>query len=282
MKDFQTTGILTSGNEGDKCLYPYRIDTYGCGCAHDCSYCYAKSLLEFRKLWNPQDPAVGNISKIAKELSKIPPNVKAVRLGGMTDCFQPIEKIHRVTYKAIRLLNKRRIPYLIVTKSDVVADDEYIRIMDKDFAHIQVTVTTLNDELAKTYEKAYNTILGQNYIFVIGSLIAYFASQTWDVWVFHKIRDAYIKKHGTIKGGRWIWNNGSTMTSQIIDTVLFIGISFGIGFRWFFIPEMHKTLAAMMVGQYVLKFILAALDTPFFYLLTRREENGKRTELATE
>lgn len=121
-------------------------------------------------------------------------------------------------------------------------------------------------------QEAYNTILGQNYIFVIGSLVAYFASQSWDVWVFHKIRDRYIKKHGSTKGGRWIWNNGSTMTSQIIDTILFIGISFGFGFGWFFNKEMWAPLAAMMVGQYVLKFILACIDTPFFYLLTRKKD----------
>lgn len=121
-------------------------------------------------------------------------------------------------------------------------------------------------------QAAYNRILGQNHIFVIGSLVAYFASQSWDVWVFHKIRDRYIKKHGSTAGGRWIWNNGSTMTSQIIDTVLFIGISFGIGFGWIFNKDMWSTLAAMMVGQYCLKFILAALDTPVFYFLTRRKE----------
>ena len=125
-------------------------------------------------------------------------------------------------------------------------------------------------------QEAYNKILGQNYIFVIGSLVAYFASQSWDVWVFHKIRDRYIAKHGSTDGGRWIWNNGSTMTSQIIDTVLFIGISFGLGFGWLFKREMWPSLAAMMVGQYVLKFILAALDTPFFYLMTRRRVGHER------
>lgn len=125
-------------------------------------------------------------------------------------------------------------------------------------------------------QEAYNTILGQNYIFVIGSMVAYFASQSWDVYIFHKIRD----KFNADQSKRWIWNNASTMTSQIIDTVLFIGISFGIGFGWLFNKEMWSTLAAMMVGQYVLKFILAALDTPFFYLLTRRNEvnNGKTKE----
>lgn len=119
-------------------------------------------------------------------------------------------------------------------------------------------------------QAAYDRLLGQNWIFVIGSMVAYFASQSWDVFFFHKIRDKYIAKHGNTAGGRWIWNNGSTMTSQIIDTVLFIGISFGIGFGWLFDPQMHISLLSMMIGQYVLKFILAALDTPFFYLLTRR------------
>ena len=153
MKDFGALVKEVGGNEKNKCNYPYRLDTYGCGCQHDCSYCYAKSLLDFRGLWNPQSPSVGNISKIAKEVKKIPKG-QVVRLGGMTDCFQPLEKVHRITYKTIKMLNKRRIPYLIVTKSHIVADDEYLEILDKDLAHIQITVTTLDDELSKTYEKA--------------------------------------------------------------------------------------------------------------------------------
>lgn len=121
-------------------------------------------------------------------------------------------------------------------------------------------------------QTAYEKLLGQNWIFVVGSMIAYFASQSWDVFFFHKIRDKYIIKHGSTNGGKWMWNNASTMTSQIIDTVLFIGISFGFGFGWFFNKEMWPSLAGMMVGQYLLKFILAAIDTPFFYILTRNQD----------
>lgn len=119
-------------------------------------------------------------------------------------------------------------------------------------------------------QTSYEMLLGQNWVFVTGSLVAYIVSQKWDVWFFHKIRDKYIAKHGSTKRGRWIWNNASTMTSQIFDTVIFIGISFGIGFGWFWNKEMWPTLGAMMVGQYVFKFILAMLDTPVFYLLTRK------------
>lgn len=153
MKEFQSVGKTVEGNEGTKCHYPTRLDTYGCGCQHDCSYCYAKSLLDFRKNWHPDNPSVADLGKIKNEIKKLDRSVP-VRLGGMTDCFQPMEKLHRVTYKTIRMLNKAAQPYLIVTKSHFVADDEYLCILDKNLAHVQITVTTLDDDLCRTYEKA--------------------------------------------------------------------------------------------------------------------------------
>lgn len=153
MKDFKSVKKTVQGNEGDKCNYPTRLDTYGCGCQHDCKYCYAKSLLEFRDLWNPKQPSVANISDISKQIRKLKRG-EVVRLGGMTDCFQPMEKLYRNTYKTIRILNRRKVPYLIVTKSAMVADKEYVEILDPELAHIQITVTTLDDELSATYEKA--------------------------------------------------------------------------------------------------------------------------------
>ena len=107
MKDFKSVGKTVGGNEGDKCHYPTRLDTYGCGCQHDCSYCYAKSLLDFRGLWNPQAPSVVSLGALSKEIKKLPRG-EIVRLGGMTDCFQPMERLYRNTYKAIRLLNQKR------------------------------------------------------------------------------------------------------------------------------------------------------------------------------
>lgn len=139
-------------------------------------------------------------------------------------------------------------------------------------ASVLILATQYLPAASADVQEAYNTLLGQNWIFVVGSLTAYFCSQSWDVWIFHKIRKHFS---GDPKK-RWLWNNGSTMTSQIIDTVVFIGISFGIGFGWLFDSAMLPQLFVMMIGQYVLKFILAALDTPFFYLLTRR--GGYRDE----
>lgn len=153
MKEYKSFIKNVGGNEGDKCHYTLRLDTYGCGCQHDCSYCYAKSLLSFRKMWDAENPSVADIKKIENKVKKIPEGT-ILRLGGMTDCFQPYEIEHRVTYETIKLLNKYRIGYLIVTKSHLVAHDDYMAIYDKDLAHIQVTVTTLDDDLSLTYEKA--------------------------------------------------------------------------------------------------------------------------------
>lgn len=153
-KEFKSFFKTVGGNEGDKCKYPTRLDPYGCGCSHDCKYCYAKSLLDFRKLWNPMNPSVADIEKIRRKITKLPKDTSAIRIGGMTDGFQPIEKKYRVTYETIKALNERHIPYLIVTKGAIVADDEYIELFDKDLAYIQITVTTTDDKLSTTYEKA--------------------------------------------------------------------------------------------------------------------------------
>ena len=153
MKEFKSFFKEVGGNEGSKCNYSTRLDTYGCGCQHDCKYCYAKSLLSFRNLWDSEEPSVANLHKIENKIKKLPKGT-ILRLGGMTDCFQPCELGLRVTYHTIKLLNKYGIGYLIVTKSHFIGMDEYIEIMDKNLAHIQVTVTTLDDNLSLEYEKA--------------------------------------------------------------------------------------------------------------------------------
>jgi len=155
MKEFKSFYKEVTGNEGGKCHYNTRLDTYGCGCSHDCSYCYAKSLLAFRNLWNEKEPSVADIKKIERKISKLPTG-SIVRLGGMTDCFQPLEEKMQVTKATIELLNKYGINYLIVTKSDLIC--EYIHILDKTKAHIQVSTTWIPCEKAVSTERRIKAI----------------------------------------------------------------------------------------------------------------------------
>lgn len=119
-----------------------------------------------------------------------------------------------------------------------------------------------------TMQDSYVALMGQNWIFVIASLTAFLVSQSWDVFIFHKIRNSYINKHGSRVGGRWIWNNASTISSQFIDSVIYVLVAFGFGFGWLFNAEMHGTMLSMIVAQFIIKAILALLDTPIFYLVT--------------
>ena len=150
MKEFKSFYKEVGGNEGGKCRYNKRLDTYGCGCQHDCAYCYAKSLLNFRNLWDANEPSVADIDRINRKIQKLKAG-DVVRLGGMTDCFQPLERRYKVTAGTIRMLNKRGVHYLIVTKSDMVA--EYMHILDKDLAHIQISTTWLPFENAVSTEQ---------------------------------------------------------------------------------------------------------------------------------
>ena len=155
MKEFKSFYKVVTGNEGSKCRYNIRLDTYGCGCQHDCSYCYAKSLLNFRNLWDSVEPSAADIGKIERRIAKIPPGT-IVRLGGMTDCFQPLEERARVTRETIRMLNHYGIGYLIVTKSDLIC--EYLHILDKEKAHIQISTTWIPCEKAVSTERRIKAI----------------------------------------------------------------------------------------------------------------------------
>lgn len=122
--------------------------------------------------------------------------------------------------------------------------------------------------------EVYDVLNGMGW-FTLGSLVAYCASQSWDVFVFHKIKDWAKNKFGEENHNkhRWLWNNLSTMTSQIIDTVIFISIAFGIGQG---LPI--DDVVGIMIGQYCIKFFLAIFDTPIFYLLTRKRHTEENTE----
>ena len=119
------------------------------------------------------------------------------------------------------------------------------------------------------FASTFATVLGASGNIVAGSLLAYLVSQNWDVVVFHRIREATDGDH------LWLRNVGSTATSQLIDTVLFVGVAFYVLPQLGFNAQLGLPLtatvgpsvAALIVGQYVLKLLIAVVDTPFVYLV---------------
>jgi hypothetical protein len=108
---------------------------------------------------------------------------------------------------------------------------------------------------------AFRTVLGAGTNVVAGSLLAYAISQNWDVVVFHRLRAATGGDH------LWLRNLVSTGTSQAIDTVVFVGVAFGVAPALLGIGSALPTpvLVQLAVGQYLLKLAIAVVDTPFVY-----------------
>jgi len=100
---------------------------------------------------------------------------------------------------------------------------------------------------------AISTLAGYSPFFVIGSLIAYLVSQTFDVWIFHRIK--------VLTDGKYLWlrNNISTITSQALDTFLYT-------FVWVIGTELSFAAAfGIALTKYVFKVIIALVDTIFIY-----------------
>lgn len=122
----------------------------------------------------------------------------------------------------------------------------------------------------KTFE-SLTTIFNFMPRIVIASLFAYLISQRHDIWAYH-----FWKKRFSGRKQIWIRNNLSTMTSQLIDSVVFTLIAF-----WGVFPT--PVLVEIVLTTYLLKWLVAAADTPFVYLAriiqkTLREKDEKNVE----
>ncbi len=106
-------------------------------------------------------------------------------------------------------------------------------------------------ETAKDFKKVF----GLTPRIVVASMVAYIISQTHDVYAFHFWKEKTKGRH------LWLRNNASTIVSQLIDTCTFITLAFyGV--------VSNNILIRMIAGQYIIKVLIALLDTPFMYIAT--------------
>jgi uncharacterized integral membrane protein (TIGR00697 family) len=105
--------------------------------------------------------------------------------------------------------------------------------------------------------EAFPIVVGQGARMMMAGLISYGISQTLNVTIFSKLSG------GT---GRlvWLWGMIASVISQIIDTLLFITISF----------YGERPIMALMAGQMLTKVVLSIILVPplitFFVALGRR------------
>jgi uncharacterized integral membrane protein (TIGR00697 family) len=100
----------------------------------------------------------------------------------------------------------------------------------------------------------FQAVFGQSLWIIVGSVIAFALSQMVDVFIF------WLVRHKT--GGRYLWMRatGSTVISQLIDSIVIIAIAF-----W--LPGKVKTSEFLTIAasNYSFKLIVALGITPLLY-----------------
>jgi len=156
--------LVNSHSTCQQCLYAFEIDTYGRGCVHNCSYCYAKAQLTVHGYWNNPIPVPINLNEIRKAFyitfeteknhkwrelleKRIP-----LRIGSMSDSFMWMDQKIKISQELLKILKFYNYPYVIFTRSDLIATDEYISLLDPKLGAVQFSIASTNDKMNRLIE----------------------------------------------------------------------------------------------------------------------------------
>jgi DNA repair photolyase len=147
-----------------KCHYSFEIDSYGRGCFHNCSYCYAKDQLETHGFWNRPQPFPVNLAEVRKVFYTVFETQKAskwreimerrvpIRVGSMSDSFMWLDTKYGVTQELLKIFNYYKYPYIIFTRSDLVAHDDYLPLIDPKLGVVQMSIVGNNHRIIRFIE----------------------------------------------------------------------------------------------------------------------------------
>jgi len=134
-----------------------------------------------------------------------------------------------------------------------------------------LAIMSINYYLPNTYgvsggETLFDGVYGFMVANTVGSMIAYLASQTIDVRLYHFWKNFTKGKH------LWLRNNGSTMVSQLVDSTAILSILYYSGN----LGDNVGTIGALIIliiNSYVFKFFAALFDTPIIYACVKLFKN---------
>lgn len=107
---------------------------------------------------------------------------------------------------------------------------------------------------------------------MIASLVVYAIAQFFDVWMYHVWWKLSTKLSGDRHKYLWLRNNGSTLLSQLLNSVLFTLFAFYGTYN-------VETLINIVMSSYCIFIVTSLADTPALYLSRKMKETGK-TEIA--
>lgn len=116
-------------------------------------------------------------------------------------------------------------------------------------------------------QEMFATTLSSSTPIFVASITTVLVSQTFDVTLFNRIKSI------TGVGHKWVRNIGSTATSQLLDTSLFTMLAFMVFPLVVGGVQLSAGVVVSIIAvEYVVKIILALIDTPFFYILTNNNQ----------
>ncbi len=135
------------------------------GCEHGCIYCFARPTHEYLGLSSGIDFETKIfVKQNAPELLREALTAKSwqpqvVVMSGVTDCYQPFEKKFEITRRCLEVFAEFRNPIAIITKNHLVTRDRDIlaQMAAWQGARVNVSITTLDRELARTLEPRAST-----------------------------------------------------------------------------------------------------------------------------
>jgi DNA repair photolyase len=155
---------IVTENDSPDIPFRYSINPYR-GCSHGCSYCFARPTHEYLGLSAGLDFETKVIVKpkapelfrdfLARDAWKPEPIV----MSGVTDCYQPAERHFRLARGCLEVAAETRQPMSLLTKNALILRDlDLLRDMAADhLVHVNVSITTLDAELARSMEPRTST-----------------------------------------------------------------------------------------------------------------------------
>ena len=149
---------------------------------------------------------------------------------------------------------------------EVVADGQIVpyEVMRPESIDAETGEVTYKAEAA---EPLFFQVRAMTFGAVAASMIAYLAAQLVDVQVFHFWKRLTKGKH------LWLRNNGSTVVSQLVDTVAVILITYSIAPEKLGLndvqPHWFQLIVSYILAGYVFKLLVALIDTVPIYIAVR-------------
>ena len=150
--------IITE-NESPDIPFTYSVNPYR-GCQHACAYCYARPYHEFLDMGAGTDFETKLVVKVnaakllAKELGRPKMRGQSLTFSGVTDCYQPLEAVYKVTRACLEVCLDFRTPISIVTKSYLVMRDAHLlaSLQRAAGAVVYQSIPYADDKLARAIE----------------------------------------------------------------------------------------------------------------------------------